>query len=327
MAGTTDSVYRRIARRFGAGLLYTECISAEGVRRLGRQSLVLARFDPEERPIAVQLFGSNTQAVADAAAIIAERFHPEMIDLNCGCPMRRFIARQCGGYLMQDPDLIGRMVESMRAASGLPVSVKLRAGYLPDQETAVEAATAAEAAGAALVAVHARSVRGSKGKSADWDVIGRVKAAVSRIPVIGNGDIRSADDIRKMKTLTGCDRVMIGRWAQGRPWIFASPATDAPEEGFPQPSPAERLALLLEHYRMALAEYPERRAVSLMRKQMVWYTSGLRDSAALKRQLVRLDRAEEAIALLENYQAILSELNTVEWEFPAVRTMAPCGSA
>jgi tRNA-dihydrouridine synthase B len=301
MAGITDSPFRRIARRFGAGLLYTECLSAEGMRRRGRATLELARFHEDERPIALQLFGSDPAQMAEAAAVAAEQFHPDLMDINCGCPVKKFVTRGCGGYLMQDPDLIGRMVAAVREASGLPVSVKLRGGYTPPTETAPQAAIAAEESGAALVAVHGRYVRGAKGTTADWEVIGRVKAAVRRIPVVGNGDVRSYVAVRRMMTETGCDRVMIGRWAQGRPWIF-KPLRDgevAPDEE-PEPSPCEKLGILEEHYRLMLEEFPERTAVFRMRKHIGWYIAGFPSAGKLRGEAMKLISAEEAIKYLSS---------------------------
>lgn len=300
MAGVTDSPFRRLAKRFGAGVVFTECISAEGMRRQSRITIDLARFTPEERPIALQLFGSDPGQLAEAAAVAASLFSPDLMDINCGCPVRKFVVRGCGGFLMQDPDLIGRMVEAVRAASGLPVSVKIRAGYRYPEVTAAQAAVAAQQAGAAFVTVHGRFVRGAKGTPADWEVIGRVKAAVT-IPVVGNGDVRTAEGAAALRRLTGCDRVMIGRGALGRPFIFAQLA------GFPPPPPRERIALLIEHYGLAREWYPERAAVRVMRKHIAWYTAGLSGSAALRAALMREDDPERVVAVLQSFRLTARE--------------------
>ncbi len=298
MAGVTDSAYRRITRRFGSGLLYTECISAEGVRRMGAGSLSMARFHPDERPIALQLFGSAPQQFRDAAAIIAARFEPDMIDINCGCPVRKMVRKNSGGYLMQYPDLIGRIVEATREGSGLPVSVKLRRGYKSPDETAPLAAQAAEETGAALVAIHGRYVR-NPADSADWDVIGRVKSAVKKIPVVGNGDVTSILDVDRMMRQTGCDRVMIGRAALGNPWIFRAPSDV--EGGIifpPPPTPREIIDILLEHYRLMMNIFPEPRAVRRMRKHFGWYTRGLKGSTKLRAQAMKIENFTEVMELL-----------------------------
>ncbi|MDP8229148.1 MAG: tRNA-dihydrouridine synthase [Candidatus Electryoneaceae bacterium] len=304
MAGITDSPFRRIVRRYGAGLLYSECISAEGIRRLGQGSLNIVSFTEEERPIAIQLFGSKPDQFVDATAIIAERFNPDIIDINCGCPVKRFVKRSCGGYLMQYPDLIGRIVEETLKNSGLPVSVKLRTGYHKPDETAINAAIAAVEAGASLICVHGRYVRGAKMSDADWDVIGRVKAAVGDIPVVGNGDIRSFADVRRMTEITGCDRVMIGRWALGRPWVFV-PFDDP--ENVAEPDFRQRIDVLLEHYRLMLDHYiNSRTAMYRMRKQIGWYIRGIPGAAHKRNEAMQLEQPEEVIQLLTDFQNSLT---------------------
>ena len=298
MAGTTDSPYRRITRRFGSGLLYSECISAEGIRRNGRKSLELVTFHPDERPIAIQLFGSEPKQFGEAASIIAEMFKPDMIDINCGCPVRRMVSRNSGGFLMQYPDLIGEIVAETRNAAGLPVSVKLRTGYRAPDGTAPEAAAIAEAAGASLIAIHARYVCSSRNSDADWQIIRDVKEAVKTIPVVGNGDVRTWEDIERMKALTGCDRVMIGRGAQGRPWIFSDDRHI--------PADRERIDILLDHYRLMLDFMPEIHAVRRMRKHFNWYTKGMPNAARLRERVMRLENSAEVMVILGNFKEKIS---------------------
>ncbi len=306
MAGITDSPYRQIARRYGAGLLYTECISAEGLRRLGKGSFDLCRFDPFERPIALQLFGSTVESIAEAAAIASERYSPDMIDINCGCPVKKFVTKGCGGALMQFPDLIGRIVEAVKASSGLPVSVKLRNGYhLPD-EVAPRAARIAKEAGASLVAIHARYVRKAKGTAADWEVIRRVKEAVPDLPVIGNGDVVSYEDAGEMMKRTGCDRVMIARWAEGRPWLF-EPLKNG---DFSAKNPAEplipvKIDLILEQLKLMVEFYGERTAVFRMRKQLGWYSHGWPGGSKLRGDLMKIASAEEVVVKLRAFESSL----------------------
>lgn len=302
MSGVTDSPFRRIAKRFGCGLLYSECISAEGVRRLGGKSLQLGRFHDEERPIAIQLFGSDPAQFADAAGVIAERFKPDMIDINCGCPVKRFVTRNCGGFLMQDPALIGNIVAQTRRACSLPVSVKLRSGYRSPDETAVNAALAAVDAGASLVAVHGRYVRGSKDSTADWNVIARVKNALPDVPVIGNGDVFSRDDAQRMMRETGCDRAMIGRWACGRPWIFAGLTQAENLESPAEPPFHERISILIDQYRLELEEMPLRIAVHQMRKHIGWYVHGMPGAAKIRANLMKLEDPDQVISALERYR-------------------------
>jgi len=300
MAGVTDSPYRRITRRFGSGLLYSELISAEGMRRMGVKTFELARFHPDERPISIQLFGYNPQSFANAAAIIADKLEPDIIDINCGCPVKKMVRRDSGGYLMQFPELIGEIVEATRKASGLPVSVKLRSGYRVSEETASTAAIAAVDAGASLIAIHARYVTAPWSSNADWSVIKRVKEAVKQIPVIGNGDVQSWEDAERMKEQTGCDRVMIGRAARGKPWIFQSPNKNDEKQW--EPSSHERINILIDHYRMMLEYIPEYRAVCRMRKHFGWYTKGLPGSSTLREKVMRMENPTEVIKILEWYR-------------------------
>jgi len=311
MAGVTDSPYRRLARRFGAGLLYSECISAEGIRRRGVKSLEYCRFHPEERPIALQLFGSRPDQIGEAAAVTAELFQPDMIDINCGCPVKKFIVKGCGGALMQDPELIGGMVEAA-CSSGTPVSVKLRVGYWPGDETAVRAAEAAASAGASLIALHGRFVRKAKGSAADWAPIRRVREAVPHLPVVGNGDVFSYEDAQRMIAETGCDRVMIARWALGRPWLFeALKEGEYPLFSPPEPPIGEKIAIIEDHYRMMLGTFGPKTAVFRMRKHLGWMTHGWPGGAKLRQELMTLDAAEKALELLHSYAATLDR--PVDW--------------
>lgn len=307
MAGVTDSPYRRISRRYGSGLLYSECISAEGIRRRGLSSLDYCRFHEEERPIALQLFGSQPEQMGEAAAVIAELFQPDLIDINCGCPVKKFVTKGCGGALMQSPELIGRMVEAVGKA-GISVSVKLRTGYWPGVETAPEAAKAAAEAGAVLVAVHGRFVRKAKGTKADWEPIRRVREAVPNLPVIGNGDIFSNEDAARMVAETGCDRVMIARWAEGRPWLFASM-----KDGFfplnppPEPSFAEKVAVVEDQYRMMVGVFGEKTAVFRMRKQVGWITHGWPGGGKLRGEIMMITTADGVISRLRDYLNMLGD--------------------
>ncbi len=306
MAGISDSPFRRIARNFGAGLLYTEVISAEGLRRQGKGSFELCRFDPSERPIALQLFGSTVESLAEAASMTSQRFSPDMIDINCGCPVKKFVTKGCGGALMQFPDLIGRIVEAVKIASGLPVSVKLRSGYFPGDETAPQAAAIAKEAGASLIAIHGRYVRKAKGTPADWEVIRRVKEAVPDLPVVGNGDVFSYQDAENLIARTGCDRVMIARWAQGRPWLFDHLKNgEFHEKISPEPLIPAKIDLILEQLQMMVEFYGEKMAVFRMRKHLGWYSHGWPGGGKLRSDLMTIISAEKVIERLKSYESTL----------------------
>ncbi|MBT3231854.1 MAG: tRNA dihydrouridine synthase DusB [Calditrichaeota bacterium] len=307
MAGISDSPFRRLTRRFGSGLLYSEVISAEGTRRMGDVSIDMARFDEEERPIAIQLFGSEPSQFADATPIIIERWQPDMIDINCGCPVKRFVSRSCGGFLMQDPDLIGNIVSAVKKAADIPVSVKLRSGYRKPDETAVEAAIAAEQAGASLIAIHGKYVRGWKGTVSDFEVIGRVKSAVN-VPVIGNGDILSYSGVKAMVSETGCDRVMLGRWACGRPWIFQALENGYPtDDEVPELEATQKIDVLLLHYELMLERFNVPTAVHRMRKHIGWYTRGMRGASTLRGELMRVEDPDYVLNRISQFKEMVLE--------------------
>lgn len=308
MAGITDSPYRKICRQYGAGLLFSECISSEGVRRIGKMSLDICRFSEEERPIALQLFGNEPQQFADAAAVIDEKFVPELIDINCGCPVKRFVTRGCGGALMQDPDKIGRIVEAVRAVSRSNVSVKLRIGYASPNETASKAALAAVDAGAVLISFHARWVRKARGTVADWNAIAKLREAIPNTPLIGNGDIVSLASVKQMMNVSGCDRVMIARWACGRPWIFEPLSKGIfNDDEVLYPSYRERIDVLLKHYALMLEFFPATTAVHRMRKHIGWYTHGMPHASKVRGKAMELKVPDDVIRLLRDFQATLSD--------------------
>ncbi|MCH8328184.1 MAG: tRNA dihydrouridine synthase DusB, partial [Candidatus Marinimicrobia bacterium] len=220
MAGVTDHTFRVLCRSYGVGMVYTEFVSANGIVRENVKTLDMVRFTPDERPIGIQLFGEDAGTIARSAAIMADRFQPDVIDLNFGCPVPKVTKKGAGSAMLRDLDLMRQVVAQTVAAVGqIPVTVKMRAGWDARSIVAVEAAQIIEAEGAQAVALHPRTTKQSFGGKADWSLIAAVKAAIS-IPVIGNGDIVTAHDAQAMFEQTGCDAVMIARGALGRPWIF-----------------------------------------------------------------------------------------------------------
>ena len=222
LAGITDKSFRRLCRECGAALVYTEMVSAKALRYGDRKTEKLLETCEEEGDVAFQVFGSDPEVMANAAAILDSRENV-LLDVNMGCPVPKVVKNGDGSALMRDPDLAGRIIEAMRAKTKKPVTAKIRSGWDGDNVNAVEVARTLEAAGAAMICVHARTRDQFYSGKADWDVIARVKAAVS-IPVIGNGDVRSREDAERMREQTGCDYVMIGRAALGNPWIFGEPS-------------------------------------------------------------------------------------------------------
>jgi tRNA-dihydrouridine synthase B len=286
LAGYTDGPTRRLARRLGAAMVWTEMVSAEGVVRESAKTFELLAFDPSERPIAFQLFGSRPEPMARAAARVAG-LGPDVIDLNAGCPARKVVRSGSGAALMADLSLLREITSAV-----LPVTAKIRSGWDEGSVNAPEAARALEEAGARAVSVHPRTrSQGFKGAS-DWSVISEVKRAVA-IPVIGSGDVRTPEDAVAMLERTGCDGVMIGRAAVGNPWIFARARELA--EGrrqSPAPSLADRIRLSITHLDLMVVAKGERRGVMEMRKHIVAYLRGFPGASDLRAELVRTEGHE-----------------------------------
>ncbi|HNT65045.1 MAG TPA: tRNA dihydrouridine synthase DusB [bacterium] len=271
LAGWSDSIFRRLCKRAGAGWVFTEMVSSDGVLHRQSKTMEFIEFCESERPISIQLYGGNSEVMARAAEMLA--FHrPDGLDLNFGCPVKKVIKTGAGSALLRDLPRMTEIVRRVVAAVDLPVSAKIRAGW--EEDHAVEIALALEDAGVQMVTVHARTQAMKFSGKADWCIIQRVKAAV-RIPVIGNGDVRSAVDAEQMVRQTGCDGIMIGRGSQGNPWIFSQ--VRARLAGLPVPSEptAEEVdRTLLEHAAEMVEHYGEKRAMYMMRKHLLCYLRG-----------------------------------------------------
>lgn len=303
MAGYTDQAFRQLARSLGGvGLVYTEVISSNGLYHENKKTYVRFTWAQDEYPVCVQLYGSKPEIMAHATAeVVARGAH--IVDINMGCPVHKLTKNGSGAALMRDPDHAAAIIEAVIGASSVPVTVKLRAGWDDDTLTAVEIAQAAESLGAAAVAVHGRTAVQKYTGTADWAAIGAVKQAVTRIPVIGNGDVKSAADARRMVRQTGCDGVMIGRGALGQPWLFAQIARElATGEPQPEPTRSERAAVALQHARAAFAlahkSVPERIVALNLRKHLAKYRLDLPGSADIRRALVRTSSLAEIEAIL-----------------------------
>jgi tRNA-dihydrouridine synthase B len=298
LAGITDSAMRRVCRRLGASLVWTEMVSAEGIVRGDLKTLRLLSFHPEERPIAFQLFGSRPESMGAAAAALS-RMGPDIIDINVGCPARKVVRSGAGSALMRD---LGRLAEIARAvveASSPPVVAKIRSGWDAASVNAPDAARVLVDAGVSALVVHPRTgVQGFKGEP-DWRVLRDVRAAVS-VPVIGSGDVRSPEDAIRMLTETSCDAVMIGRAAVGNPWIFSGAAALRRGSALPAPaSLADRIKLAIEHLDLIVEEKGERTGVFEMRKHIVAYLRGFPGASALRAELVRIEGREAVRARLD----------------------------
>jgi len=297
MAGITDKAFRLLAREMGCALTFTEMISAQALLAGSRKTMAMLDIEGES-PVAVQLFGSRPGDLARAARLAAAA-GADIIDLNMGCPTPKIVKNGEGAALMRDPRLAGEIVAAVADAVPLPVTVKMRRGWDADSPDAVEVAGVAAEAGAAAVTVHGRYRVEFYSGRADWGIIRAVKEAVD-IPVIGNGDVWTSADARRMLDETGCDGVMIGRAARGYPWIFRETVHYlATGRQSPPPSGAERVAMALRHLDLLIRYKGEETAVLQMRKHASWYTRGLPHAARLRERLQKAATVAELRVLIE----------------------------
>ena len=284
MAGITDMPFRALCREQGATFSYTEMISAKALYYKNKNTLPLLQVADGERPIAVQLFGSEPELLAQEALKLEEGPY-DIFDVNMGCPVPKVVNNGEGSALMRDPEKIGQIVSAMTKVLHKPVTIKIRKGFSADQINAVEVAKRAEDAGAAAIAIHGRTREEYYSGHADYDIIRQVKEAVS-IPVMGSGDIYKGKDAKRMLDETGCDAVMIARGARGNPWIFREVAhfLETGEE-LPRPSVEEVKEMILRHARMLIDFCGENMAIRQMRKHAGYYVTGYPDASRIRREV------------------------------------------
>lgn len=298
MAGVTDLPFRLLCKEQGAGMTCTEMISAKAIAFNNKNTEALMQTSPEERPVSLQLFGSDPDIISEMAARIEERPF-DILDINMGCPVPKVAGNGEGSALMRNPALAGEIVRKTARAIRKPVTVKIRKGFNDNEVNAVEIARIAEANGAAAVTVHGRTREQYYSGTADWDIIRQVKEAV-KIPVIGNGDVDSAQNAVKMMEETGCDCVMIGRAARGNPWLFHEMDAYLSDGTLPaRPSKDEVRAMMLRHARMQIACKGDYVGIREMRKHISWYTAGYPGSAKLRGAINLVESYEELEELLE----------------------------
>ena len=300
MAGVTDLPFRLICKEKGCGMLYTEMINAKALCYDDENTKKMLKIEDEEHPIAVQIFGSDPEYMGKAAAIM-NQYPNEILDINMGCPAPKVIKNGDGSALMRNPKLAAEVLKAVVKNSEKPVTLKIRKGWDDDSVNAVEIAKIAEECGISALAIHGRTREQFYSGKADWDIIAEIKQSIN-IPVIGNGDVFEVQDAVNMLEKTKCDAIMIGRGAQGNPWIFKRiNHYMRTGEILPEPTLEEKITTAIKHMNLAVAEHGDYVAVREMRKHIGWYLKGLKNSARYRDQINKITDYKEVITMLEEY--------------------------
>ena len=301
-AGVSESPFRRLCRSFGADVVLTEFVSAEGIVRESERTANYLRFDDEERPIGIQIFGADPGTMAEAAAMVTETYAPDFVDINFGCPVKKVVKRNGGSGCLRDLGLVGRIVRAVVAAVPLPVTVKIRSGFDESTRDPVGIGSVCQDAGARMVTLHPRTRADMYSGRARWDEIATLVGALE-VPVIGNGDIATGEDARRMKDRTGCLGVMIARGSHGAPWLFRQSRAALDGHIVPgEPDVRTRFRICMRHAENAIAfEGNPDKAVREFRKHLGWYTKGLADGRRLRQRLFQVQELREVHSVLESY--------------------------
>jgi tRNA-dihydrouridine synthase B len=304
MAGVSESPFRQLCREHGADVVVTEFLSAEGIRRENEATVSKIAFGATERPIGVQIFGADPIAMGEAARFVSDVFDPEFIDINFGCPVKKVVRRNGGSGCLRDLDLVQQVIRAVAAATHLPVTCKIRSGWSEEMRDPVQIALRCQDAGARVLALHPRTRTQMYSGSARWEEIAAVVEALD-IPVLGNGDIKTAEDAVRMRQQTGCAGVMIARGSYGQPWIFQQ-VRDllAGRPKRPAPAVAERFAVALDHARKVMAYETDPRGAAIeFRKHLGWYSKGIHGGAELRKKLFAVTSFGEVEGIFADYLA------------------------
>jgi nifR3 family TIM-barrel protein len=308
-AGVSESPFRRLCRAYGADVVVSEFVSSEGIRRHDRRTHEYLRFHDDERPIGIQIFGADPVGMAEAAALVEEVYAPDFLDINFGCPVKKVVSRNGGSGCLRDLDLVEQIIRAVDRAISIPLTVKIRSGWSEEMRNPVEIALRCQDAGARVLTLHARSRTQMYSGTARWEEIAAVVEALD-IPVIGNGDVWTGEDARRMREQTGCAGIMIARGSHGAPWIFRQARAALDGKPIPaDPEVAELFAIVREHARLAIAfERQEEKAMIEFRKHLGWYTKGLPNGRILRQELFEVRSLAEVDTLLERYQSDLTAI-------------------
>jgi len=301
MAGVTDTAYRIIAHDMGCPLCYAEMVSSQGIHFRNERTLSMLESEPGERPLAMQIFANSPEMAAEAASYVEELGTADILDFNMGCPAPKIVKNGEGSALMLAPDKVYEILSAIRKSVKMPFTVKMRKGWDDQHVNVLEIAKIAEAAGVDAIAVHGRTREQFYSGQADWQIIAEVKKAV-KVPVIANGDVRTCKDLQRILDTTGADGVMIGRGAQGNPWIFKQ-LTHYLRTGevLPPPTLQERAAVIVRHLDLLLKYKGDYIGPREMRKHATWYTRGITHGAILRDKFNRAEKREDFIAILNEY--------------------------
>jgi nifR3 family TIM-barrel protein len=324
MAGVCNPAFRLIAKEFGTGLVCAEMVSDKAIIHGNKRTREMLFVDEREKPLSLQIFGGDRESLVEAAKVVDQETNADIIDINMGCPVPKVTKCDAGARWLLDPNKIYEMVSAVVESVSKPVTVKMRIGWDSEHIYAVENARAVERAGGQAVSVHGRTREQLYTGHANWDIIKEVKEAVS-IPVIGNGDVASPEDARRMLDLTNCDGVMIGRGALGNPWmLYRTIEYLQTGELLPDPSPEEKIRIAILHMDRLVALKGEAVAVREMRKHLAWYLKGFKGSARIKDVIMEETKRDDMVRILDQF---VSQLHMVENDEPSTSAASPAAVA